>query len=138
MKFTANSNRCLAIYICMWLMRMRCMRGRRVRELLLSTRRRTSLTGTAAPSRMHSEYLVHDVAAAEDLNTKNTEDAESAEKKDHGALGAMTPMLAMLSPFFMEGTAQMWRMMPETGARASKMTLPKKSVTSPSFLPAST
>jgi hypothetical protein len=30
----------------------------------------------------------------------------------------MNPMLPMLSPFFIEGTAQMCKMMPDTGARA--------------------
>jgi len=49
--------------------------------------------------------VVYDFAAAgEKLNTEHT---ESTENKNYGALGAMTPMLAMLSPFFIEGTAQM-------------------------------
>jgi hypothetical protein len=45
--------------------------------------------------------------------------------ENYGAFAATTPMSAMLSPFFNEGTAFTWRITPEAGARASRMTLPK-------------
>src|SRR5215467_8244636 len=42
-----------------------------------------------------------------------------------GALAAITAMSAMLSPFLSDGTALMCKMTPETGARASRVSLPK-------------
>ena len=47
----------------------------------------------------------------------------------YGALSATTPMLAIVSPFFIEGTAQTYRTTPLDGARASHTVLPNRSVT---------
>ena len=44
---------------------------------------------------------------------------------DQGAWAATAAMSAMLSPFLRDGTALMCKMTPETGARASSMSLPK-------------
>jgi soluble lytic murein transglycosylase len=38
---------------------------------------------------------------------------------------AISPIFAIVSPFFIEGTAQTYRIKPEAGACASKITLPK-------------
>src|SRR5216684_8996892 len=44
---------------------------------------------------------------------------------DYGAWAATAAMSAMLSPFLRDGTALMCKMTPETGARASSISLPK-------------
>jgi hypothetical protein len=47
----------------------------------------------------------------------------------YGAFAATTPMLAMVSPFFIDGTALMYSTTPLEGAVASWMVLPNQSVT---------
>src|SRR5438128_2076080 len=92
---------------------------------------------------IHSEWgNGRGVSWSEDQLTRRRVDTMGAASRTvaagYGALLATTPMLATVSPFFIEGTAQTYRITPLDGARASHIVLPNRSVTQPIFMPCCT